>query len=147
MQKFQTLPDAVDLAKFAHRNQLDKAGLPYIDHPLRVLANVQAMGARPYVQIAAVLHDVTEDTPFTAQMLLDLGFSPAAVHLINLVTRRSEIPSDRYYAAIATNEDAKMIKQADISDNTLPWRLAYLPEETQTRLRKKYTDALAKIRA
>ena len=56
MQTFKTLDDAIALAKFAHRNQTDKAGLPYIDHPLRVLEKVKAQGALPYVQIAAVLH-------------------------------------------------------------------------------------------
>lgn len=82
-----TLADCVALAEFAHRNQYDKAGEPYIKHPKRVLANVQAQGAQPYVQMAAVLHDVTEDTPFTPQMLLDLGVPEAAVNLVELLDR------------------------------------------------------------
>jgi len=145
MEKFQTLPDAIDLAKFAHRNQLDKAGFPYIEHPLRVLANVQAQGGRPFVQIAAVLHDVVEDTPFTLDILLALGFSPAAVRLVDLVTRKDSVQTEIYYNNIAVNSDARMIKMADISDNTLEWRLSYLPDETQDRLRKKYAKALDSI--
>jgi len=49
MQKYNTLQDAIALAEFAHRNQHDKAGMPFIDHPKRVLASVQAQGVQPYV--------------------------------------------------------------------------------------------------
>lgn len=147
METFKTLSDAIALAEFAHRNQLDKAGLPYIEHPKRVLANVQAQGGRPFVQIAAILHDVVEDTPFTLDMLLDLGFSPAAVELVRLVTRTNQITPEHYYAQISFNPDAVMIKAADIRDNTAPWRLSYLPQETQDRLIKKYAMALEAIGA
>lgn len=145
MQKFQTLPDAIALAEFGHRNQLDKANFPYIEHPKRVLAGVQAQGGRPFVQIAAVLHDIVEDTPITLQMLLDFGFSPAAVHLVDLVTRKAGQQPNEYYALIRENPDAVMIKHADITDNTLAWRLNYLPEDTQERLRRKYATALHQI--
>jgi (p)ppGpp synthase/HD superfamily hydrolase len=87
MQKFKTLADVVALAEFAHRNQTDKAGLPYIEHPRRVMQNVQAQGAMPYVQMAAILHDVTEDTAFTCGMLLTLGVPEAAVEIVRLVDR------------------------------------------------------------
>lgn len=87
MQKFKTLTDAIALSEFAHRNQVDKAGLPYIEHPKRVLAKVQAQGALPYVQMAAVLHDVTEDTAFTPAMLLELGIPESAVEIVKLLDR------------------------------------------------------------
>jgi (p)ppGpp synthase/HD superfamily hydrolase len=87
MQKFKTLGDIIALAEFAHRNQVDKAGMPYIEHPKRVMAAVQAQGHMPYVQMAAVLHDVTEDTAFTATMLLDLGVPEAAVEIVMLCDR------------------------------------------------------------
>jgi hypothetical protein len=87
MQKFKTLGDIVALAEFAHRNQVDKAGMPYIEHPKRVMAAVQAQGHMPYVQMAAVLHDVTEDTAFTPTMLLDLGVPEAAVEIVMLCDR------------------------------------------------------------
>jgi (p)ppGpp synthase/HD superfamily hydrolase len=147
MQKFSTLPDAVALATFAHRNQFDKAGLPYIDHPLRVLETVKAMGGKPYVQMAAVLHDVVEDTAFTLVMLQDLGFSPAVTELVRLLTRLDSVPKEVYYHNIRSNPDAVMIKTADIRDNTAPWRLSYLPEETQDRLTLKYAIALDSIGA
>jgi (p)ppGpp synthase/HD superfamily hydrolase len=174
MQKFKTLNDVIALAEFAHRNQTDKAGMPYIEHPRRILANIQTQGALPYVQMAAILHDVTEDTAFTPQMLLDLGVPEAAVEIVKLLDRdlsesiyheqedvvlsnpnnlwwtgesylpQSEIPTvdEFYYAQIKTNPGAVQVKLADIGDNLQPWRLSYLPEATQERLRAKYDKAI-----
>lgn len=155
MQTFRTLPDAIALAEFAHRNQVDKAGLPYIEHPKRVLAKVQAQGAMPFVQIAAVLHDVTEDTAFTPQMLIDLGFSEAAVHVVILLDRKlswkawesmddpcCDTANEFYYKGISISPYAKMVKLADIEDNLSPWRLSYLEADTQDRLKAKYAKAL-----
>lgn len=141
MQKFQTLADAVALAEFAHRNQKDKAGFDYVEHPKRVLASVQAMGAPPFVQIAAVLHDIAEDTPFSVDILKSLGFSEAVLVLVDLVTYFKGETRDDYYARIARNEWATKIKLADINDNTLPWRMAYLDQATQKRLNEKYNKA------
>lgn len=159
-----TLQDCIDLATFAHRHQYDKAGMPYIQHPLRVLESVKAIGAQPYVQMAAVLHDVTEDTPFTCQMLMTLGVPEAAVNIVKLVDRDhsknqyetwnglfdgiskpaglSGTADEYYYHAIKQNPGALIVKKADIGDNLQPWRLEYLSDETQARLRAKYAKAL-----
>ena len=158
-----TLADCVRLAEFAHFHQYDKSGAPYIEHPKRVLANVQAQGAQPYVQMAAVLHDVTEDTAFTPYMLLTLGVPEAAVEIVKLVDRDysarqrerlqdsypdwrlNELGPDKdwyYYAQIKKNPGAVQVKLADIGDNLQPWRLSYLPDETQDRLRVKYQKAI-----
>jgi (p)ppGpp synthase/HD superfamily hydrolase len=107
--------------------------------------------------MAAVLHDVTEDTAFTAQMLLDLGVPEAAVEIVKLLDRDYSLkgytidfwdqPRDKdgadayYYAAIKTNPGAVQVKLADIHDNLQEWRLSYLPEATQDRLRAKNAKA------
>lgn len=153
-----TLQDCIDLATFAHRHQRDKAGEPYINHPLRVLQSVQAQGAQAYVQMAAVLHDVTEDTPFTPDMLVAFGVPEAAVEIVKLLDRghslekwkvmdpiapvNKAMADEYYYGQIKTSPGALIVKKADIGDNTQPWRLEYLPQATQDRLRKKYADAL-----
>jgi hypothetical protein len=87
MQKYKTISDIIALAEFAHRNQTDKAGLPYIEHPKRVLEKVKAQGAMPYVQMAAILHDVTEDTAFTPEILLALGIPEPAIEIVKLLDR------------------------------------------------------------
>ena len=53
-----TLEDALILAAESHRGQVDKAGQPYILHPIRVMLRVNTLEER----IAALLHDVVEDT-------------------------------------------------------------------------------------
>lgn len=167
-QKFKTLADVIALAEFAHRNQTDKAGLPYIEHPRRVLEAVKIQGAMPYVQMAAILHDVTEDTAFTSEMLLELGVPEAAVEIVELLDRdeservfnslvhdaRARTPEEWkeekdlfYYSQIRKNPEAVKVKLADIGDNLQPWRLAYLPDATQDRLRKKYAKAIELLTA
>lgn len=140
---YSSLADITALAEFAHRNQQDKAGMPYFQHPRRVLRSVQNQGALPYVQMAAILHDVIEDTPFTAQMLLDLGVPEAAVEVVILLTKVKGVSNEDYYKKIRVNEAARMVKLSDIDDNTQEWRLAYLPETTRARLRVKYAIARA----
>ena len=51
---FGTLEDAIAIAAVVHKGQVDKAGAPYILHPLRLMMRMPG----PEAQIAAVLHDV-----------------------------------------------------------------------------------------
>lgn len=163
MQKFKTLADAIALAEFAHRNQTDKAGLPYIEHPKRVLETVKAQGVPPFVQMAAVLHDVPEDTAFSHDILLELGFSEAVVNLTERLDRNHSRklwtqldeefhdhesfpdPETYYYDRIKADRNATIIKLADIRDNMQGWRLSYLSDETQNRLKAKYHKALGML--
>ena len=60
--------DAIEFAARAHHGQYRKASpLPYILHPLNVARILIECGASDDVVIAAVLHDVVEDTPVTLQ--------------------------------------------------------------------------------
>jgi (p)ppGpp synthase/HD superfamily hydrolase len=58
MTKMATLEDAISLAAQAHKGQKDKAGAPYLLHPLRMMMRMNTEAA----MMAAVLHDVVEDT-------------------------------------------------------------------------------------
>ena len=63
-----TLDEAIRIAVDAHAGQLDKAGKPYILHPLRVMMTVEG----PFLDSArkvAVLHDVVEDSEWTLESL------------------------------------------------------------------------------
>lgn len=163
IQSYSTLDDAIALAEFAHRNQKDQAGEPYIRHPMRVLRALQEQGARSYEQIAGVLHDVTEDTRYSPAMLLELGVLPAAVDIIKLVDRHyskyqwahdsailyqehgvhmAMSADEYYYYHIRQNPGALKLKLCDIGDNSLPWRVVYLPPAKQKHLGEKYTLAL-----
>jgi len=85
-----TLDDMIRLCEYGHYHQRDKAGHKYITHPMRVLAAVQEQGAQPFVQMAAVGHDLTEDfkhTRITIDMLRTFGVPEAAVEIIRLCDR------------------------------------------------------------
>ena len=64
------LERAIAIAEKQHTGQVDKAGRPYIDHPLRVM---QAM-SNDAERIVAILHDVIEDTDCTLDQLAAEGF-------------------------------------------------------------------------
>ncbi|MBB5957768.1 hypothetical protein FHS29_004363 [Saccharothrix tamanrassetensis] len=133
-----TVDDAIRIARAAHDGQVDKSGNQYIGHPLRVMGRVSGEHAR----MAAVLHDVVEDTAVTAADLLAAG-CPAPV--VDTVVALSHLPGesqDDYLRRVAADPVAVEVKRADIADNTSPPRLALLDPATQDRLRAKYTRAL-----
>ncbi|WP_329787169.1 HD domain-containing protein [Lentzea sp. DG1S-22] len=133
-----TLEDAVAIATSAHEGQVDKSGRPYIGHPLRVMASVSG----EHEQMAAVLHDVIEDTPVTADDLLARGCPPAVVDAVVALSHLDGEPQEDYLRRVAANPLALSVKRADIGDNLSPARIARLDEETQERLKAKYARAL-----
>ena len=67
-EDMQRITDAYMLAKEAHKDQKRKTGEPYIIHPIavaRIVAEEFELGANPIM--AAFLHDVVEDTPYTLE--------------------------------------------------------------------------------
>ena len=74
-----TLERAIQIAATAHAGQADKAGEPYILHPLRVMMTVTT----PKERIAAVLHDVVEDTAVSLDDLGAQGFSADVLSAID----------------------------------------------------------------
>src|SRR5687768_11464006 len=65
-----TLERAIEIAARAHVGQVDKGGQPYILHPIRLMLKVKTVSE----QMAAVLHDVVEDTSVTFEVLAAEGF-------------------------------------------------------------------------
>jgi (p)ppGpp synthase/HD superfamily hydrolase len=128
---------ADEIARRAHDGQLDKLGRPYIAHPRRVAARVDTAHAKA----AALLHDVVEDSPITAEDLRAEGIPQAVIDCVLLLTRRDDVPADEYYEAIGADALARTVKMADLADNSDPARLAALPEPTRSRLCAKYRHA------
>ncbi|OLR95377.1 HD domain-containing protein [Actinokineospora bangkokensis] len=134
-----TLEDAVRIAREAHAGQVDKSGRPYIGHPLRVMAAVDG----EHRKMAAVLHDVVEDTPVTPADLLAAGCPPPVVAAVEAVSKRPGEAQADYLARVRADPIALAVKRADIADNSSPARLALLDAPTRERLRAKYAAALA----
>jgi guanosine-3',5'-bis(diphosphate) 3'-pyrophosphohydrolase len=108
-----TLEKAIEIAARAHTGQVDKAGQPYILHPIQVMLRVQGEDAR----IAAVLHDVVEDSEVTIEHLRAEGFSDPVLNAVVALTKREgESRIDAAFRA-AENEIARIVKLADNAEN------------------------------
>jgi GTP diphosphokinase / guanosine-3',5'-bis(diphosphate) 3'-diphosphatase len=119
-----TLERAIEIAARAHAGQVDKGGYPYILHPLRVMLSVDTTHQR----IAAVLHDVVEDTAITLADLSAEGFPSAVIDAIFALTKTAG--EGRIAAAhrAAANPIARVVKLADVADNM---NLARIPNPTE----------------
>lgn len=150
---------AIEIATRAHKGQTDQLGANYINHPLRVHRNLLTHptfksldeASREDCEVAAIMHDVIEDSGdgdeserFENQDLLELGFTPRSIELVELLTRKPEdIESkDVYYEKINANPLAKLVKWADIADNLNVFRTAGLEPEKKARLAARYEHAL-----
>ncbi len=129
------------LARSAHADQVDKAGLPYADHPARVAARVRISApGDESAEAVAWLHDVVEDTNVTLDDLAD-EFGSLVAAGVEAITRRPGEDGDAYYLRIAANRLAFLVKAADLADNTDPVRLAKLEPAVREQLEAKYAHA------
>ncbi len=119
-----TLERAIEIAARSHAGQVDKAGQPYILHPLRLLLNVKGLHER----MAAVLHDVVEDTPVTLEDLRAEGFPREVIDAVQALTKTKG--ESRLAAArrAAVNPVARTVKLADLADNM---DLSRIPQPTE----------------
>jgi (p)ppGpp synthase/HD superfamily hydrolase len=108
-----TLERAIAIAAEAHAGQVDKAGQPYILHPLRVMLRVE----RTVERIAAVLHDVVEDSPITLADLAQEGFAPEVVAALEALTKRPGESRLEAAGRAAGDPLARVVKLADNAEN------------------------------
>jgi len=129
------------IAALAHRGQVDKGGQPYIDHPARVASRMVDNRSKA----VAWLHDVLEDSDFTADDLIAAGVDADIVNNVAKLTRVRGVSADDYYQEIAAGHYTRKVKLADIADNTDIRRLAALDDATIVRLVRKYAKALGAL--
>lgn len=124
---------AIATALDAHEGQVDKGGAPYILHPLRVMAAVEQMcpDCPEEVLVAAVLHDVIEDSHFS-HLDIQQMFGDKVKRYVTLLTK--EIPDDLYYQLIKRDLYACYIKLADLRDNMDASRLSEITEKDVIRI-------------
>ncbi|NDY73833.1 GTP pyrophosphokinase [Desulfobacter hydrogenophilus] len=136
------LEDAIILAARAHKGQVDKAGEPYILHPLHVMLCMKTNTER----IVAVLHDVMEDTDYSDIDLIALGFSPNIVEALKCLSKSDAESYFDYIDRVKTNKNAKRVKIADLTHNM---DMGRIPEPTREDLarKEKYIAALKQINA
>ena len=134
------LQRALEIAISAHKGQLQKNGLPYILHPLSLMHTVTSVEAK----IAAVLHDVVEDTDWELTALESEGFSPTVIEALNFLTHQSGDSYDAYIDKISGNDLAKEVKLADLKDNMNIRRIINLDANDLKRL-ERYHKAWKKL--
>ncbi|MET4670806.1 HD domain-containing protein [Streptomyces sp. PvR018] len=127
------------LAASAHAGQFDKIGVPYIEHVRAVAAGLVPFGDE--LVMAGLLHDVIEDTDWTAVQLREHGLPDRVVSAVEAVTNQKGVPYEEKIRRIMTSSDATLVKIADNAHNSRPDRAAQLPEEKRTRLARKYRAA------
>lgn len=126
------IEEALRCALRAHAGQTDKAGAPYITHPLRVMARFQD----PILQAAALLHDAVEDSEITVSELRSLGFPEKVVGLVDLLTRRDGESYMSFVSRLAADFSALKIKKADLEDNMNISRLTVMTKDDFAQLAK-----------
>lgn len=128
---------AHEIAKRAHKGQVDKAGAPYILHPETVASFV----TKDDEKIVAYLHDVIEDTPCQLRDLENAGFSSEIIKAVDLLTRKTGQSYKQYLKLVKTNELARVVKLADLKHNSDLSRRTHVTENDIKRL-TKYQDAI-----
>lgn len=133
-----TLERAISIAAEAHAGQVDKAGAPYVLHPLRMMLRMSSSDER----IVAVLHDVCEDCPgWTFERLREEGFSDDIVEALGSVTKRDGEDYEAFVRRAAANSIGRSVKLADLHDNCDLSRIAE-PSERDFQRIEKYRRAI-----
>ena len=131
---------AMQIAYSAHHGQVDKAGVPYIFHPLHLAEQMDDEVSC----CVALLHDVVEDTEVTLEQLAQ-EFPAAVVEAVKLLTHDPATDYFDYVRSIKANSIARKVKLADLAHNSNASRFASV-EVTKERIgyfRDKYTKAKA----
>src|SRR6476660_8154370 len=96
------LEDAYRFSEAAHAGQTRQSGEPYISHPLAVVAVSLEKNLDGQTLIAALLHDVTEDTSVTKDEISDTFGKPVA-ELVDGVSKLDKIEFQSAEVAQAEN--------------------------------------------
>jgi len=136
------LEAAIKIAVEAHSGQLDKAGQPYVLHPLKVMLSLNNEKDR----VVGVLHDVIEDTNITYEYLKANGFEGETeiLEALESVTKKEEETYEEFIDRVALNSIGKRVKLADLQDNMDLSRITNPTTKDFERL-KKYEKAKARL--
>ena len=127
----ERLNNALSFATEKHKGQFRVGGDEYITHPMAVAEIVKEQGYGIDVQIAALFHDLLEDTDATESEILKLG-NEEILKAVKLLTKKKGYNMAEYVAGIRQNKIAFAVKAADRLHNL---RCAFV---TNTEFKRKY---------
>ncbi len=141
----KTLPEflelAIRIAVNAHAGQFDKANVPYVLHPLRVMSACNTIEEK----ICGVIHDVVEDTEITINDFIKWEFPKEIIDALTLLTHEDGVTYKDYIMSIKPNDIARTVKIFDLRDNSDLFRLHDI-EEKHLSLIKRYHWAMKYLR-
>ena len=129
---------ALKLCFEAHKEQVDKSGMPYVFHPFHLAEQMQT----EETTVVALLHDLVEDTDYTIDDLTSMGFGKNITDAIALMTHADNVAYMDYVRKIKNNPIAKAVKLADLKHNSDLTRLDVVDEKALQR-KEKYQKAIA----
>ncbi|MBO5660240.1 MAG: phosphohydrolase [Bacteroidaceae bacterium] len=133
----QLTKKAMKLCFAAHKDQVDKSGMPYVFHPFHLAEQM----TDELTTVAALLHDVVEDTPYTFSDLRDMGFPGEVLDALALLTHDDGTPYLDYVVRLKDNPIARAVKLADLRHNSDLTRLDHADEKALQRV-EKYRTAI-----
>lgn len=121
------------IAYNAHKDKSDKGGYPYIMHPIHIAEQMETEDET----IAALLHDVIEDTDIGFDYLKKEGFSDTVINCLKILTKD---PNEDYMDYIRkikkTGGIALKIKKADMAHNMIAERISKKIQSDESRMEK-----------
>jgi hypothetical protein len=123
---------AMQICFEAHRDQVDKGGMPYVFHPFHLAEQIETEEET----CTALLHDVMEDTAWTYEQLAAEGFPSSVMEALALLTHDDNTPYLDYVERLSGNRIAARVKLADLRHNSTAGRLPVIGEKERKRMRK-----------
>ena len=126
------LEKCIKFALDVHAGQTDRYGRPYILHPLHLMSQMDT----EVELMAAVLHDVIEDSETTLDDLRRLGLPEEVIQVVSLLTHDEADSYEEYVHRLKPNPIARKIKLADLLHNMDIRRMNSVTEKDAARLEK-----------
>ena len=127
---------ALEIILKYHKGQTDRAGLPYVLHPIQVMTFVDTETEK----VVALLHDVVEDTDMTLDHVKEI-FGDTVAEAVGLLTHKKGDSYTVYVEKLAHHPIARKVKMADLRDNLDVTRLEEVSGKDARRM-CKYLRAL-----
>jgi len=144
---------AFHYARAMHEGQLRRSGEAYITHPVAVATELASLGLGTATLLAALLHDVVEDTPATLEDIRE-GFGDEVARLVDGVTKLDRIQVEskqeqqaetlrKMVVAMARDIRVLVVKLADRLHNMET--IGAMPREKQKRIAQETLDIYAPL--
>ncbi|MGA0829911.1 MAG: RelA/SpoT family protein [Nitriliruptoraceae bacterium] len=144
---------AFHYARAMHEGQLRRSGEAYITHPVAVATELASLGLGTATLLAALLHDVVEDTPATLEDIRE-GFGDEVARLVDGVTKLDRIQVEskqeqqaetlrKMVVAMARDIRVLVVKLADRLHNMET--IGAMPRDKQKRIAQETLDIYAPL--